>query len=88
MNFYLKIKKKKPTQTNCKYPCQAIALYDFNAADDNELTISKDERLFLELEPDGGWVFARGARGAGFVPENYVRSMTISDFQFVTSKSN
>jgi len=56
------------------YPCQAIVLYDFEKANDDELSVRKDEKIFIESKPEyEGWLVAKGRERSGLVPESYVK---------------
>jgi len=49
-------------------------LYDFDAANEDEMTVRKDEKIFIEAKPDyDGWLIAKGRERSGLVPEAYVR---------------
>ena len=56
------------------YPCQAIALYDFIGTNEDEMTIRKDDKIFIESKPEyEGWLIAKGRDRSGLVPEAYVQ---------------
>jgi hypothetical protein len=60
-----------PTPT---YPCQAIVLYDFEGVNEEEMSIRKDDKIFIEAKPDyEGWLIAKGRGRSGLVPESYVQ---------------
>ncbi|CAF0839256.1 unnamed protein product [Adineta ricciae] len=59
------------------FPCQAVVLYDFEGTNDDEMTVRKDEKIFIESKPDyEGWLIARGRDRSGLVPEAYVQLLT------------
>lgn len=63
------------------YPCQAIVLYDFEAANGDEMSVKKDEKIFIETKTeDEGWLIARGRDRSGLVPEAYVRLLSATSF--------
>ncbi|CAF1314010.1 unnamed protein product [Didymodactylos carnosus] len=57
------------------YPFQAEVLYDFVASTDEELTVHKDDKIFILSEsPYDGWLIAKAGQGqSGFVPTTYVQ---------------
>jgi hypothetical protein len=56
------------------FPCQAIVLYDFEATNEDEMTVRKDEKIFIESKPEyEGWLIAKGRDRSGLVPEAYVQ---------------
>lgn len=59
------------------FPCQAVVLYDFEGTNDDEMTVRKDDKIFIESKPDyEGWLIARGRDRSGLVPEAYVQLLT------------
>lgn len=49
-----------------------MAMYDYEAEESGELTITKDEVLHVQTER-GGWFFGRNNAGQeGLFPSNYV----------------
>ncbi|KAK7865510.1 hypothetical protein R5R35_003211 [Gryllus longicercus] len=56
------------------HPCKCIALYNYTAQNDDELSIVENEQLEVLGEGDGdGWLRARNYRGQeGYVPHNYL----------------
>ncbi|KAJ9050337.1 Protein BZZ1 [Entomophthora muscae] len=53
----------------------AVALYDYDAADDGELTIRENQKLDIIAADDGsGWVTARLDGKTGLVPATYITS--------------
>ncbi|XP_064636738.1 protein nervous wreck-like isoform X2 [Lineus longissimus] len=57
-----------------RFPCQAMALYDFAATSGDELTMAQNEEISVVGIGDGeGWVKGRNGNGQeGFIPENYI----------------
>lgn len=60
--------------TGPKLPCQAVVLYDFQSANDDEMSVRKDEKIFIESKTEHeGWLIARGRERSGLVPSAYVQ---------------
>ena len=56
------------------YPCQAIVLYDFESANEDELSVRKDEKIFIQARFESeGWLIAKKREGTGLVPESYIQ---------------
>jgi hypothetical protein len=56
------------------YPCQAIVLYDFESANDDEMSVKKDDKIIIQAKPEyDGWLIAKGRDRSGLVPESYVQ---------------
>ncbi|CAF0758879.1 unnamed protein product [Rotaria sordida] len=56
------------------FPCQAIVLYDFEGANEDEMSVRKDDKIFIESKPEyEGWLIAKGRDRSGLVPEAYVQ---------------
>jgi hypothetical protein len=59
--------------------CPAVALYDFSAASEKELSFNAGQTMALaprELQPQGarGWLLATvDGNRVGFIPYNYIR---------------
>ena len=65
------------------YPCQAIVLYDFEGTNEDEMSIRKGDKIFIESKPDyEGWLVAKGRERSGLIPEAYVQLMapTVTTF--------
>jgi hypothetical protein len=61
------------------FPCQAIVLYDFEAANEDEMSVRKNEKIFIESKPDyEGWLIAKGRERSGLVPQAYVQLVPAS----------
>jgi hypothetical protein len=52
----------------------AIALYDYDATDSDELSVRKGETLVLLESYDDGWWLMQKGRAAGLVPSNYMET--------------
>jgi hypothetical protein len=52
----------------------AVALYDYNATDSDELSVRKGETLVLLESYDDGWWLMQKGRAAGLVPSNYMET--------------
>ncbi|KAI9808990.1 MAG: hypothetical protein M1825_002279, partial [Sarcosagium campestre] len=51
----------------------AVALYDYEAAEENELSFPEGAKI-TDLEfPDDDWWFGRHGTGSGLFPSNYVQ---------------
>ena len=49
-------------------------LYDFQSANDDEMSVQKDQKIFIEAKTEHeGWLIARGRERAGLVPSAYVQ---------------
>jgi hypothetical protein len=56
------------------YPCQATVLYDFEAANEDEMSVRQGDTVFIEAKPEHeGWLVAKGRERSGLVPESYVQ---------------
>ncbi|CAF0774095.1 unnamed protein product [Adineta steineri] len=63
--------------TTSMFPCQAVVLYDFDGANEGEISVRKDDKIFIESKPEyEGWLVAKGRDGYGLVPETYVQLLT------------
>ena len=69
-------------------PCQAQVVYEYEAVDENELTIKTGEILIVidESEKLNGWALAiinvnDGMHGTGYVPANYVRLIADTEWR-------
>lgn len=58
-----------------KKPAEYIAIFDYTAADDDEITILENDELIDTLPIDEGWMEGRNARTGlyGMFPSNYVK---------------
>ncbi|CAO3609011.1 unnamed protein product [Cunninghamella echinulata] len=61
-----------PTNTTMT-PFVVEALYDYEAQNDDELSITEGEHLKVVEEPDGGWIKVQRGNDIGVIPENYVK---------------
>ncbi|XP_070554041.1 F-BAR and double SH3 domains protein 2-like isoform X2 [Ptychodera flava] len=63
-----------PTTDTPQYPIQCVALYDYQAQRDDELTITQNESLEIIEESEGdGWIRGRNSAGdVGYFPESYI----------------
>lgn len=76
----------RSVSSNCSIPVSCIALYNFEATDSDELTITEGEELEI-LERDAeGWCKGRNKGGqVGFFPESYVEVGSTSTVSTPTS---
>lgn len=69
-----KIITQPDASTSPTLPCQAVVLYDFQSANDDEMSVRKDEKIFIESKTEHeGWLIARGRERSGLVPSAYVQ---------------
>ena len=62
------------TSSASVYPCQATVLYDFEGTNEDEMSIRKGDKIFIESKPDyEGWLVAKGRDRSGLIPEAYVQ---------------
>ncbi|UJR37249.1 hypothetical protein I4U23_029958 [Adineta vaga] len=62
------------TGSTSLFPCQAVVLYDFEGTNEDEMSVRKDDKIFIESKPDyEGWLVAKGRERSGLVPEAYVQ---------------
>lgn len=66
-----------PMPSTPTYPCLAVVLYDFEGANEQEISVRKDEKIFIESKPDyDGWLVAKARDRTGLVPEAYVQLLS------------
>ena len=65
----------------------AIAVYDYNATENEELSIRKDERLTILDDSRSWWQVENSRRETGYVPSNYVRRANKGLFEKFKEKS-
>jgi NCK adaptor protein len=58
---------------------RCVALFDYNAQDDEELTIKKNQNLTIINSEGSWWQVSNGTGGQGLVPCNYVKELPGSD---------
>ena len=76
--FQLNTGETPITPPSPAYPCQGIVLYDFESANEDELSVRKDEKIFVQAKFESdGWLVAKGRDGTGLVPESYVQLIPI-----------
>jgi hypothetical protein len=56
-----------------------IALYDYAAASESEISLTKGERVHLLDLSDPEWIYVRGKQGEGFAPVAYIENEDQSD---------
>jgi len=56
---------------------KAVAIYDYDAANDTELSFKENDILYITEEDDSGWWYAELEQNGkvGFVPNNYVKKL-------------
>ncbi|OLY80968.1 Shk1 kinase-binding protein 5 [Smittium mucronatum] len=54
---------------------RALALYDFEAASQYELSFSKGDFLILTKKQEDGWLIGYKGDEVGLVPENYIQML-------------
>ena len=52
---------------------RAVALYDYDAANDTELSFRENDVLIISEEDESGWWYAELNGNFGFIPHNYVK---------------
>mmetsp|Transcript_27419 Transcript_27419/g.43389 ORF Transcript_27419/g.43389 Transcript_27419/m.43389 type:complete len:95 (-) Transcript_27419:400-684(-) len=67
-----------------KYPYQAEVLYEYNATEENQLSIKPGEIISIidSSQELNGWALAVKAQGGddGYIPAEYVRPITNADY--------
>ncbi|CAG5118054.1 unnamed protein product, partial [Candidula unifasciata] len=52
---------------------EAIALWDFDATQTDEMSLRKGAKLCVINTEDGGWYKAVSGQQSGFIPATYIR---------------
>ena len=67
------VKEDEPRQASgAKFPRTVVALYDYEADEEGELSFKKGEKITV-TEEEEGWYTGFGAGGEGVLPGNYVK---------------
>lgn len=76
--FQLNTGETPQAPSSSTYPCQGIVLYDFESANEDELSIRKDEKILIQAKfESGGWLVAKSRDGIGLVPQSYVELIPV-----------
>lgn len=57
-------------------------LYDYQAADEEELSFVENDTLYIYDKRDPDWWVAQSSEGFGFVPSNYCESVKLKHLIF------
>jgi len=74
---HLGVMPPHPPPHSIHHPKQFVALYDYDARTDEDLSFKKGEHLEILNDTQGDWWFARSkaTKMEGYIPSNYVAKL-------------